>query len=99
MILLASVLIPIMLLIIYVFFSTSPKHINKNKRNSYNLIVFSVGICGCIGISLYSYFTTGKSVDSAWWPVAAFFGSIIVFTIILCIGGVYRNFIHFRNVE
>ena len=97
MILLATVLIPIMLLIIYVFFSTAPKHINKSERNNFNFIVFGLGIFGCVGMNLYSYFTTGKSVDSAWWPVAAFFGSIFVFTLIMCLGGVYRNFIHFRK--
>ena len=97
MILLTSILIPIILLIIYVFFSTSPKNKSKKEVTIVNLIIFGVGICGCIGISLYSYFTTGKSVDSEWWPVAAFFGSIIVFSAILCVGGVYRNFIHFRK--
>jgi O-antigen/teichoic acid export membrane protein len=86
-----------MVLIIYVFFSTSPKNKRKREVTKINLVIFSVGICGCAGISLYSYFTTGKSVDSAWWPVAAFFGSIIVFSAILCIGGIYRNLIHFKT--
>ncbi len=99
MILLASVLIPIVLLMIYVFFTTAPKHIKQSKRNNYNLSVLVIGICGCIGVSLYCYLTTGKSVDSAWWPVLAFFGSIIVFTLIMCTGGIYRNFIHFRKKE
>jgi hypothetical protein len=99
MILLASVLIPIMLLIIYVFFRTTPKHINKTKRNNYNLIIFVLGMCGSMGISLYFYFTTGKSVDSAWWPVGALFGSILIFTIIMSLGGAYRNLIYFRKKQ
>lgn len=97
MILLSTILIPIMILIIYLFFSTSPKNKRKREVTNINLIIFGVGICGCVGISLYSYFTTGKSVDSAWWPVAAFFGSIIVFSVVLFIGGIYRNFIHFKK--
>lgn len=97
MILLAFLLIPIVLLLIYVFFSTTPKNINKNEKRLINSIVFGIGVFGCIGISLYSYFTTGRSVDSAWWPIASFFGSIIVFSIVLCLGGIYRNLIHFRK--
>ena len=96
MILLASVLIPIMLIIVFVFFATSPKDVKKKDKTNFNLLVLALGIVGCVAITLYSYFTTGKSVDSAWWPIAAFFGSITVFTIIIVIGGFYRNLVHFK---
>jgi len=97
MTLLASILVPIILLTIFIFFSTTPKHVRKREKIFYNLMVCSFGIIGCVGISLYSYFTTGQSVDSAWWSVGAFFGSIIIFTATLIIGGIYRNLFHFNE--
>ena len=97
MILLASILIPIIILIIVVFFSTTPKDRSRKDKLFINSIIIGIGAAGCVVISLWSYFTTGKSVDSAWWPVGAFFGSIFIFSIILCLGGVYRNLIHFRK--
>ncbi len=96
MILLALVLIPANFLIIYVFLYTTPKNTEKKETRIINLLIFGISIIGCIGVSVYSYLTTGKSVDSSWWPVLAFFGSIIVFMLILIVGGVYRNFIHFK---
>jgi len=84
-------------IVIYIFFATSPIGIDKRKTNKYNFIVCIIGVIGCIVASMYSYFTTGKSVDSAWWPVAAFFLSIIVFTVTIIAGGFYRNFVHFSK--
>jgi hypothetical protein len=96
MIIFASVLIPITLLAIFIFFRTSPINVNKKKTRITNAIILGIAIVGCIVASFYSYFTTGRSVDSAWWPVLAFFSSIIVFTLILVVGGAYRNFFHYK---
>ena len=97
MILLLTILIPILILTVYLFLSSSPMHVPKKDRTAYNLKIIIFGIITCVAVSLLSYCTTGQSVDSAWWPVGAFFGSLIVFPIILITGGIYRNFFLFRN--
>jgi len=97
MILSAFILIPVLLFLIYLFFTTSPKYVEKTVSRSYNLKVMTFGIIACIAVSLYSYLTTGQSIDAPWWPVFAFFGSAIVLSIVLLFGGFYRNFIYFKK--
>ena len=97
MILLALILIPLFLLALFLFFRSTPESENKRKATQFNSAVVFVGAISCILISLYSYLTVGTSIDSVWWPILAFFGSIFVFIVVLIIGGIYRNLIHFRK--
>ncbi len=97
MMLLALILIPLLLLALFLFFRTTPESGNTRKTTQFNSAAVIIGAIGCIIISSYSYLTTGTSIDSAWWPVLAFFGSISVFIVVLLLGGLYRNFIHFRE--
>jgi len=47
-------------------------------------------------ISFYSWITTGHSVDSAWWPVAAVLGSGLSIGAVLILAIVVRAFV-FRS--
>ena len=97
MILALIILVPLIIITLLIYSKSTPKHIDKRTRTIYNSVIFSISLIACFTVCLYTYFTTGQSVDRAWWPIFAVFGSVFVFTIVLIIGGLFRNFVIFRK--
>ena len=92
-----TILIPFFFFVLWLYFKFTPKHTDKKSLRNYNLIVMLLALLSCFFVSFYFYNTTGQSVDSAWWPILAFMGSLFIFPIIVFIGGVIRNLIIFRQ--
>jgi len=97
MVLSLIILVPFFLISIWLYFKSSPKHIEKQTGHIYNLIIVVLSIMACSTVGLYFYYTTGQSADRAWWPILAFLGSLFVLPIVLILGGLIRNFILFRK--
>ena len=97
MILSLIILVPLILITLRIYFKKTPKHIDKRTSTIYNFVIFTLSLIACFIVWLYTYFTTGQSVDRAWWPILAGLGSLFVFFIVLIIGGLFRNFIMFRK--
>ena len=97
MILSLIILVPFLVITMWIYFKSSPKHISRRTINIYNLIIVSLSLIACFGVCFYFYFTIGQSIDRAWWPVLAVFGSLLVFPVIVIAGGLVRNFVLFRN--
>ena len=97
MIVLLVILLPLIIITLRVYLKSTPKHIDHRKRIIFNSIIFSLSIIVCLTVFLYSYLTTGQSVDRAWWPILAVLGSLFMFEIVLIAGGLFRNLIIFRN--
>ena len=93
MILALIILIPFLCITIWLYLKFSPHHTNGNIIRNYNIIVIILALTACLLVSLYFYNTTGQSVDRAWWPVLAFFGSLFILPTIVLIGGIIRNLI------
>ena len=97
MILALIILVPLIIITLRIYFKSTPKHIDKRTSTIYNSVIFTISLIACLIVCLYTYFTTGQSIDRAWWPILAALGSLSVFPIVLIIGGLFRNFIIFRK--
>jgi len=97
MILALIILVPLIIITLLIYSKSTPKHIDKRTSTIYNSAIFIISLIACFTVCTYAYFTTGQSVDRAWWPIFAVFGSLFVFTIVLIIGGLFRNFVIFRK--
>jgi cytochrome bd-type quinol oxidase subunit 2 len=97
MILSLIILVPLLVITLWIYFKSSPKHIDRRTVNIYNLIVVSLSLIACFAVCFYFYFTIGQSIDRAWWSVLAAFGSFFVFPFVVITGGLIRNFLLFRN--
>jgi len=91
------ILVPLVVITLLIYFKSTPKYIDIRTRTIYNSVIFTISLFGCFTVCLYTYFTTGQSVDRAWWPIFAVFGSLLVFAIVLIIGGLFRNFVIFKK--
>lgn len=94
MIILVAVFVPLALLSTVLFFKTAPKQMVAGERMKCNLVVVGIALGGCLAVSFYFYFTTGKSADAAWWPILAVLSSLLVFSAVVSLGGVVRNGIY-----
>jgi len=97
MILALIILVPLIIIILLIYSKNTPKHIDKRTNSKYNSVIFTVSLIACFTVCLYTYLTTGQSVDRAWWPIFAAFGSVFIFTIVVIVGGLFRNFVIFRK--
>jgi hypothetical protein len=97
MVLSLIILVPFSLISIWLYFKSSPKHIEKQTGHIYNFIIVVLSLLACLAVGLYTYYSTGQSADRAWWPILAFLGSLFVLPIVLILGGLIRNFILFRK--
>jgi O-antigen/teichoic acid export membrane protein len=97
MVVLLAILIPFLCFVLWLYYKFTPKHTDKKSLRIYNLIVMLLAFLSCLFVSLHFYNTTGQSVDSAWWPILALMGSLLLFPSIVFIGGIIRNFFMFKQ--
>ncbi len=97
MILALIVLVPILLLSIWAFFKFSPKVEGRRGVLLFNLSVLVVGLLLCAFLTLKVYASMGNGPDRAWWPVLSALGSLVVFPMVLLLGGLVRNRLVFRT--
>ncbi len=85
-----TILAPLLLACVVLFIRFQPKAANKSTKNRFNIIVAALAILASIAVSIYFWRTTGQSVDRAWWPVLATFGSMFLISFILVVGVLIR---------
>jgi len=81
--------------LIYSF--TTPKHISARSRTIYNFIIFAIAILACVMVYAYTYLNNGFSVERAVLSLLAYLQSLLVISVVLIVGGLFRNFILFRT--
>lgn len=86
----ATVLIPLMLFSIWLFWWVQPKEVRYSALRRYNFAAIAAAVLAAAAVTLYFWSTTGQSVDHAWWPVLAGVGSIFVISLVLLLGAVVR---------
>ena len=90
------VLIPLLIIMIWGFFRTSPK-INSNNIKIYNSVTIISAIALSIAYSLKLRFSMINSSDFGWWPVLSFMFSLSMSIGIIFVSGIIRNLLIFRN--
>jgi hypothetical protein len=90
--------------LIYSF--TTPKHINARSRTLYNFIIFAIAIynffifviaiLSCLMVYAYTYLNNGLSIERAVLSLLAYLQLLFVISIVLIIGGLFRNLVMFR---
>jgi len=90
------VLVPLLALILWVFFRFSPEVDNQRRVVFFNLAVLTLGflVCGWLTLKVYEDMSAGP--DRAWWPMISGLYSLALFPVVLFVGGLVRNFLLFR---
>ncbi len=96
MLLALLILIPILLLSLWAFFRLSPKIGDRSKVMSFNLgvLIFGFALCGLVTFKVYSEMSVGS--DRAWWPIISGMYSLVLFSVVLFLGGLVRNYVLFK---
>lgn len=96
MILAYIVLIPLLIIMLWGFFKTSPK-INSNNIKIYNSVTIILAIALSIAYSLKLRSSMINGSDFGWWPVLSFMFSLAISIGIIFVSGIIRNLLIFRN--
>ena len=96
MILAYIVLIPLLIIILWGFFKTSPR-INSNNIKIYNFATIILAIALSIAYSLKLKSSMIGSSDFGWWPVLSFIVSLAISIGIIFMSGIVRNLLIFKN--
>lgn len=90
-------LVPVFLVVLWAFFRLSPQVHERRMITRFNLgvLIFGLAVCGIAIIKIYSDMSAGP--DRAWWPIISMLYSLVLFTLVMVIGGVVRNFVVFRT--
>jgi hypothetical protein len=82
-------------LIVYHF--TTPKHINIQTRTLYNLFIFAIAILAILMVYAHTYLNNGLSIERAILSLLAYLESLLAVSVVLIVGGLFRNFIMFKK--
>lgn len=94
----AAVLIVVLVPAVWFFVGVQPRTTRTFALRCFNAVTLLLAACSVVAISLYSWLTTGHSVDSGWWPVVAVLGSGLCIGVVLILAIVVRFFV-FRPVS
>ncbi len=90
------VLLPILLISFWAFIKLSPKVGNRQGVLVFNLCVLVVGSLLCAYLTLRIYSNMAAGPDRAWWAILSVLGTLLVFPVVLLVGGLIRNVLVFR---
>jgi hypothetical protein len=97
MILSLLLLVPLVGLVIWMYFRLASTSVSRRFGKRYDTGVFFVAGLACASAALYAYRTVGAGVDRAWWPIIAVLYSLLILVLVLAIAGLIRNLIDFRK--
>lgn len=96
MILAYIILIPLLIVLLWAFFKTSPKA-NSKFIKIYNTctIISAIVLSIIYSLKLRSSMIDGS--DFGWWPVLSFLFSLAISIAVIFVSGILRNLLIFRN--
>ncbi|MBI2527985.1 MAG: hypothetical protein HYV93_18620 [Candidatus Rokubacteria bacterium] len=94
-----ALLLPLLGLALWVFVRLRPRGGPARAVRAYNVGVLLVAVASCAWTAAHFYWTTGQSVDHAWWPVLAALASLLVVSGVLVAGALVRNLLLFRGTR
>jgi hypothetical protein len=80
----------------YLFLGVQPRTNRTVALRSFNIATLVLAFCSAVAVSMYSWRTTGQSVDRGWWPALAVLGSGFAVGIILIVGTIIRTIVFTR---
>ena len=97
MLVLLLLLASLLFVTLITYIKTAPEHIENQTRSRYNFFVFSLALLACLIIYIYTYLNNGLSIERAVFSLLAYLQSLLVISIVLIIGGLFRNLLIFRK--
>lgn len=97
MLLTLLLLISLFFLTLFVYAKTTPKHIHARSRALYNLAVFVLALLVCLIVYAHTYLNSGLSIERAMLSILAYLQSLLGVSIVLIVGGLFRNLILYRR--
>jgi len=97
MIVFLIVFVPLLILFLWMFFKSSPNHIEPKKIKIYNYSTIVLGVLLCVTYSLKIKTDMAGGSDSAWWPILAIMFSLVMFSGLLLVSAIIRKFLIFRK--
>ena len=94
MIVLLAILLPLFVSALFVYVrvrSRAGKEASRRVAYAFDLYVVLIILLCCAGAILYFKQTTGKSVDSPWWPFLATFSSLFITSVVLFVAAFIRT--------
>ena len=91
------ILISLDLIALFVYFKTTPKYIKARTESLYNYFIFAIAILACLTVYAYAYLNNGLSIERAMLSLLAYLQSLLVFSVVLIVGWLFRNCILFRR--
>jgi hypothetical protein len=99
MLLALLILLPITGIAIWAFLRFGPAHAERMPLRRFNLAAVSAGLLLAIAWCVRTYLVMSPTVDAGWWPVIAALGALALFSLVLAVAALARNFIVFRSRE
>ena len=99
MILSLIILVPLVIISLWAFFTYAPKAVERTRLFRYNMGVLGIGILLCGALTYKFYSILAGTTDRAWWPVLSALGSMLLFSVCLAVGGLLRNLVVLRSSD
>lgn len=97
MILTFIIVVPILGIMLWIFFRTSPATNNAQRLRLVNAFIVVLAILGSIAVTLWVRFSMAGTGDAPWWPVISFLYCAVLAPSVIVLGGLIRNFVIFRS--
>jgi hypothetical protein len=81
----------------FIYYYTTPKHINIRTRTIYNYFIFAIAVLAFLSVYAYTYLNNGLSIERAMLSLLAYLQSLLAISVVLIVGALFRNFIMFRK--
>ncbi len=91
------VLLPMAGVVTWVFLRFSPVHAHRQALLRFNLASVSVALILAVAWGVRTYRVMSPTADSAWWPVIAGLGALIIVPAVLGAAAILRNLVVFRR--
>ncbi len=82
---------------LFIYYYTTPKHINIRARIIYNFFIFAIAVLAFLLVYTYTYLNNGLSIERTFYSLLAYLESLLAISVVLIVGGLFRNFIFFRR--
>lgn len=89
------ILLPVVGIVGWAFFRSAPIHADRKAVLRFNLLSLAIALLFAGAWSVRTYLVMSPGVDSAWWPVIAMLGALIIIPLVLALAGILRNLVAF----
>ena len=80
-----------------VYLQTTPGSIDTRARIIYDMVIFALAFMACLVVYAYTYLNNGLSIESAMLSLLAYHQSLLAISMVLILGGLFRNLIMFKK--